>query len=242
MHYSDTPKGYIHYKFQHFQTEKLPFIPTDDGQFPSKTDIMRIFSSAIAKTDTPLTRPGPHGEPLPRFGEHVCRVSGAQLSRLGYSLEAIQLIGRWGSDAVKRYIQEAPLAATPNHLLAPQSTDTLDIRYLVRTELERLCNSWWILSQHSNTAHIPAVPETAQNTRWRTLCGWHYGSALYQKTYTPDRLRTSAANASKMSRKTTMVPPPRTNLRNQPVTSQTQRKKNMLPVVFRFFGFTDVTV
>ena len=139
----------------------------------------------IALTDTPLTRPGPHGEPLPRFGEHVCRVSGAQfLSRLGYSLEAIQLIGRWGSDAVKRYIQEAPLAATPNHIIAPQSTDRPDIQQLVRTELERLCNSWWILNQHSNTAHIPAVPETAQNTRWRTLCGWHYGSAIYQKTFT----------------------------------------------------------
>ena len=175
----------LHYIFQHYQTEQLPFIPTDNGQFASKNDIMKIFSSAISLTDTPLTRPGPHGEPLPRFGEHVCRVSGAQfLSRLGYSLEAIQLIGRWGSDAVKRYIQEAPLAATPNHILAPQSTDRPDIQQLVRSELERLCNSWWILNQHSNTAHIPAVPETAQNTRWRTLCGWHYGSALYQKTFT----------------------------------------------------------
>ena len=175
----------LQYIFQHYQTEQLPFIPTDNGQFASKNDIMKIFSSAISLTDTPLTRPGPHGEPLPRFGEHVCRVSGAQfLSRLGYSLEAIQLIGRWGSDAVKRYIQEAPLAATPNHILAPQSTDRPDIQQLVRTELERLCNSWWILNQHSNTAHIPAVPETAQNTRWRTLCGWHYGSALYQKTFT----------------------------------------------------------
>ena len=49
-------------------------------------------------------------------------------------------------------------------------------------ELTRLCNSWWIISQ-SGTAHIPAVPETAQNARWRTLCGWHYGTAPYQKTW-----------------------------------------------------------
>ena len=142
---------------------------TDEGQFPSKSDIMKIFSSAIALTDTPLTRPGPHGEPLPRFGEHVCRVSGAQfLSRLGYSLEAIQLIGRWGSDAVKRYIQEAPLAATPNHLLAPQSMDRPDLQQLVRTELER----------------HPSGTRDSANSRWRTLCGWHYGSGLYQKTFT----------------------------------------------------------
>lgn len=84
---------------------------------------------------------------------------------------------------MKRYIQEAPLAGTPNHLLAPQPMDRPDIQDLVLTELERLCNSWWILSHHSNTAHIPAVPETAQNSRWRTLCGWHYGSGLYQKTF-----------------------------------------------------------
>ena len=201
----------LHYIFQHHQTEQLPFIPTDNGQFASKNDIMKIFSSAISLTDTPLTRPGPHGEPLPRFGEHVCRVSGAQfLSRLGYSLEAIQLIGRWGSDAVKRYIQEAPLAATPNHVLAPQSTARPDIQQIVRTELERLCNSWWILNQHSNTAHIPAVPETAQNTRWRTLCGWHYGSALYQKTFTRPT-ENFAANASRTSRKMTMAHPPKTN-------------------------------
>ncbi len=46
---------------------------------------------------------------LPRFQQHIlCRVSGAQfLTRLGYTLEAVQLIGRWGSDAVKRYVQES---------------------------------------------------------------------------------------------------------------------------------------
>ena len=47
-----------------------PLIPTDDGAFPSKQDILKIFSSAIEITNTPLTRPGPNGEPYPRFGEH----------------------------------------------------------------------------------------------------------------------------------------------------------------------------
>ena len=101
---------------------------------------------------------------------------------MGYSLEAIQMIGRWGSDAVKRYIQEAPLAATPSHMVPSTSPPTSNLQELVRTELTRLCNSWWIISQRG-TAHIPAVPETAQNTRWRTLCGWHYGTAPYQKTW-----------------------------------------------------------
>ena len=173
----------INHLFRNTPPEHLPLIPTDAGDFATKAHIMKIFSSAIGLTDTPLTRPGPRGEPLPRFGEHVCRVSGAQfLSRMGYSLEAIQLIGRWGSDAVKRYIQEAPLAATPSHMVPSALPLTSNLQELVRTELTRLCNSWWIISQ-SGTAHIPAVPETAQNARWRTLCGWHYGTAPYQKTW-----------------------------------------------------------
>lgn len=111
----------LHHVFRDTPAEHLPLVPTDDGNFASKSDIMKLFSSAIALTDTPLyTRLGPHGEPLPRLGERVCRVSGAQfLSRMGYSLEAIQLIGCWGSNAVKRYIQEAPLAATPSHMIQP---------------------------------------------------------------------------------------------------------------------------
>ena len=174
----------LNHVFPQLHPDHIPLIPSDDGNFVTKADIMKIFSSAIETSGTPLTRPGPHGEPLPRFGEHVCRVSGAQfLSRTGYSMEAIQLIGRWGSDAVKRYIQEAPLTATPSQPSTVTPNTPVDLPQLVRAELERLCNSWWIVSSHSNTAHIPAVPETAQNTRWRTLCGWHYGTAQYQKTF-----------------------------------------------------------
>ena len=50
------------------------------------------------------------GRQIHRFSEHVCRVSGAQfLTRIGYGLESVQLIGRWGSEAIKRYIQDSPL-------------------------------------------------------------------------------------------------------------------------------------
>ena len=44
---------------------------------------------------------------------HALRVTGAQgLSRAGLSTYAIQLIGRWGSDAVLGYIRMAPLYAS----------------------------------------------------------------------------------------------------------------------------------
>ena len=200
----------IHHLFRDTPPEHLPLIPTDEGDFATKSHIMKIFSSAIGLTETPLTRPGPRGEPLPRFGEHVCRVSGAQfLSRMGYSLEAIQLIGRWGSDAVKRYIQEAPLAATPSHMVPSTSPPTSNLQELVRTELTRLSNSWWIISQ-SGTVHIPAVPETAQNTRWRTLCGWHYGTAPFKRPGI-DQLTTFVGNVSVIWRTMTMELHPKTS-------------------------------
>eukprot|EP00972_Heterocapsa_arctica_P096292 14206846-Heterocapsa_arctica.AAC.1 len=47
-----------------------------------------------------------------RYGEHVCRVAGAQLlSRAGMDLYLVQLFARWGSSTVLRYVQLAPLLA-----------------------------------------------------------------------------------------------------------------------------------
>ena len=41
---------------------------------------------------------------------HTLRVTGAQgLARLGLELWAIQLLGRWGSDAVQTYVRAVPL-------------------------------------------------------------------------------------------------------------------------------------
>jgi hypothetical protein len=43
---------------------------------------------------------------------HVCRVSGAQhLAMLGFDIVLIQLMARWASELVLRYIAEAPLGA-----------------------------------------------------------------------------------------------------------------------------------
>ena len=57
------------------------------------------------------------GEPLldahgvRRFGGHRLRVTGARtLAALGVSLALIQLMARWSSDVVLRYVAEAPLA------------------------------------------------------------------------------------------------------------------------------------
>ena len=57
------------------------------------------------------------GEPLVdvqgirRFGGHTLRVTGARtLAGMGIDLMLIQLMARWSSDVVLRYVAEAPLA------------------------------------------------------------------------------------------------------------------------------------
>ena len=52
----------------------------------------------------------PQGKRNHRFGGHVMRVMGAQLlARADVELNVIKLVGRWGSSAIERYVQEAPL-------------------------------------------------------------------------------------------------------------------------------------
>ena len=49
----------------------IPFIPEPEGTHPSKQTIIQIFRRAIQSTGTTLQRPGPQGEQIQRFSEHV---------------------------------------------------------------------------------------------------------------------------------------------------------------------------
>lgn len=200
----------IHHLFRDTPPEHLPLIPTDEGDFATKSHIMKIFSSAIGLTETPLTRPGPRGEPLPRFGEHVCRVSGAQfLSRMGYSLEAI-LIGRWGSDAVKRYIQEAPLAATPSHMVPSTSPP-----------IHPTSKNWCVPNSHAFAIPGGSLAKVEQSTyqpylrRHRIPDGEHsaVGTTAQPHIKRPgiDQLTTFVGNVSVIWRTMTMELHPKTS-------------------------------
>ena len=88
----------------------FPLVPGTDGFVLTKQVMIQGFRSVIELTGTPV-----HGEtrnltgPCDR-GLAVLRVSGAQwLSKLGLPVSQIQLLGRWSSAAVERYIQTAPL-------------------------------------------------------------------------------------------------------------------------------------
>ena len=97
-----------------------PMLPTATGTTMSSQnckDTIAILIALVGGTD-----PTQGKTTLP--GEHILRVAGAQMmSRAHIPLSIIQLIGRWGSDAVKRYVQEAELHNS--HYLASQVTGRL---------------------------------------------------------------------------------------------------------------------
>ena len=93
----------------------FPLFPDENGQHPSKQRVISAFHSVLSAVGIDLWRTDEHGSPKARFGGHVLRVSGAQfLASAGISLQHIQLLGRWSSLAVQRYVQLAPLAIVPH--------------------------------------------------------------------------------------------------------------------------------
>ena len=65
-------------------TEESFLFPGLNGGAITHEETIQVFRTAIKATGAQLTRPGPQGQLLQRFNEHVCRVSGAQfLTRLG---------------------------------------------------------------------------------------------------------------------------------------------------------------
>lgn len=94
---------------QHF-----PLFPDENGKTPSKQRMVAAFQSVIRAAGVELDRPDERGQLKPRFGGHVLRVSGAQfLASAGVATQHIQLLGRWSSMSVQRYIQLAPLSIVP---------------------------------------------------------------------------------------------------------------------------------
>ena len=88
----------------------FPLVPTADGNTAAKTEMIDMFRNTIAATGTALTRPDDANVELQRFGGHVMRVAGAQfLCHQGVAISTIQLLGRWTSNAIERYLQSAPL-------------------------------------------------------------------------------------------------------------------------------------
>ena len=110
----------------------FPMVPDSSGRVPTKHYMVQFFRMIISASGTPTVRPNAEGVDIERFAGHVARVSGAQwLSRLGMGSHQIQLLGRWSSAAVERYLQMAPLLQVEHssgQLLHPESAARGQVR------------------------------------------------------------------------------------------------------------------
>ena len=84
----------------------LPLFPTVAGEVVEKEAMAHTIREAARLLGLPLSSP----DNAEQITGHSLRATGAQgLARAGLDLWAIQLLGRWGSEAVKTYVRQAAL-------------------------------------------------------------------------------------------------------------------------------------
>ena len=89
-------------------SDSLPLFPTIGGKAASKNAMVQTFLRAASF----LGIASESADGSQHISGHSLRTSGAQgLSRMGMDTWAIQLLGRWGSTTVQRYIRDAASSA-----------------------------------------------------------------------------------------------------------------------------------
>ena len=101
----------------------LALFPSSEGRVCTKS---AVVATLVAGADhLRLPRATPDG--TERVSGHSLRASGAQgLARAGLDLWCIQLLGRWGSDAIKTYVREAHLAQSSEWARRALQNQTLE--------------------------------------------------------------------------------------------------------------------
>ena len=138
---------------------------------------------------------------IDRWAQHVFRVAGAQLFARSYlDVSYIQLLGRWGSSSVLRYVQEAAVMlpekaaeAVSAHVSQPDVSarpslvnarvqplpDSPHIQDLVREAVHQALQGshMFVHNTRSRLCHKPSPSEKQlPSESWVTLCGkWWYG-------------------------------------------------------------------
>ena len=91
-----------------------PLLPDPQGRTVSKHLFVQALRMAPQQAGIETQRPDADGKMIDRFSGHSMRVSGAlMLASAGTPIYLIQLLGRWSSSAVERYVQHAPLLVVP---------------------------------------------------------------------------------------------------------------------------------
>lgn len=94
-------------------------------------------------------------------------------------------------------VHTAPLMR-PQHITQIQTEE--HTRQLVRDQMTKSYNQFWIIRSSSGITHIPAIAETCiDNRRWHSICGWYYGTSTFKKSYNKP-LKIDVSNAFAMPR------------------------------------------
>ena len=140
----------------------LPMFPDRAGQPVSKRAWVKTLLFAAARLKVPAQSP----DGAARISGHTLRHTGAQgLCRMGLDLWAIQLIGRWGSAAVRGYVAEASVsieaALSRRHLLGKSLRDLSSevARHLSQEEVAELS------ARAVETKLREIVPDLKENIR-----------------------------------------------------------------------------
>ncbi|CAE7834138.1 unnamed protein product [Symbiodinium sp. CCMP2592] len=91
-----------------------PLFPDAAGNTWAKGETVLLFRRVLLAAGVALTTVDHKGQIVQLFAGHLARVAGAAwLASKGVPTAIIQLLGRWSSTAVERYVQAAPLAVAP---------------------------------------------------------------------------------------------------------------------------------
>ena len=167
---------------------ELPLFPSLAGCFVEKRHVVSSIEAVAKLVGEPLE----DSRGVRRFGGHSLRVTGARtLAELGIEIFMIQLMARWSSNVVYRYVAEAPFsrmtaayrrgyaaqagaAASPSCVLPIACEESVP----APVGLSSQHPSPWIQNVDSGVVHRPVVWSLdVQPLSWKTACGWAFGSA-----------------------------------------------------------------
>lgn len=103
---------------------QTPIFPTRLGKIPSKVGVVKASNNVAAALGLELR----DSLGRQRFTGHSLRVIGAQFLTGYLELSEIQLLGRWSSQVVERYVREAPLSVLTSSFLSSASSCSIPAR------------------------------------------------------------------------------------------------------------------
>lgn len=194
-------KERLRVRFPDRPEETLPLFPSASGSAVEKREVV-LAIEALAKLSGQEVH---HPDGTPRYGGRSLRVTGAQyLASIGIEIFKIQVLARWESDIVLRYVREAPLAAIATDVKRARSCHTdcghpplaiedmkeeITVKVLAELEQkarqpERMAPSRRVAIRNPATKIFHSAPAdrgTIPPALRHTTCGWRFGSCIFDQ-------------------------------------------------------------